>query len=191
MRIVGGDLKGRAITSPKGSATRPTSDRTREAVFNILHHAKWRRGDIIGGARVIDVFAGTGALGIEALSRGAAHAVFVEREPAAARVCEENIQTLGVRERAMLMRFDGLKPVPRPLYLEPRTLIFLDPPYGKDMAAKALTGLAERDWLKPGAICIVEMARRQPENVPAGFIQHDERNYGIAAVKFLEWPGSL
>lgn len=189
MRIVGGDLKGRVIASPKGSATRPTSDRAREAIFNILLHAKWRRGEIVDGARVIDVFAGTGALGLEALSRGALHSVFVEREPAAARVCEENIQALGVKERSMLMRFDGLKPVPRPLYIEPRTLVFLDPPYGKDMAAKALTGLAERDWLKPGAICVVEMAKRQPETAPPGFIQHDERSYGIATVKFLEWPG--
>ena len=191
MRIVGGEFRGRVLASPQGSATRPTSDRTREAVFNILHHAKWRRGDIIGEARVLDVFAGTGALGLESLSRGAQHAVFVEREHAAARVCQENIDMLGVKERALVMKFDGLHPVSRPLYVEPRTLVFLDPPYGKDMAAQALTGLADKGWLKEGAICVVEMAKKQPEVAPAGFVQHDERAYGIAAVKFLEWtaPG--
>ncbi len=189
MRIVGGEFRGRVLKSPTGSATRPTSDRTREAVFNILHHAKWRRGDIIEGARALDVFAGTGALGLEALSRGAAHAVFVERDFSAARICQENIDALGVKDRALILKFDGLSPVARPLYLEPRTLVFLDPPYGKGMASKALLGLAEKDWLAPGAICAVEMAKKQPEEPPQGFIQHDERSYGIAAVKFLEWTG--
>jgi 16S rRNA (guanine966-N2)-methyltransferase len=189
MRIVGGEFRGRVLASPKGGATRPTSDRTREAVFNILHHAKWRRGDVIEDARVLDVFAGTGALGLEALSRGAHHAVFVEREYAAARVCQENIEAFQLGDRALLLKFDGLHPVPRPLYMEPRTLVFLDPPYGKDMAAQALTGLAEKGWLKEGAICVVEMARKQPEAAPAGFVQHDERAYGITAVKFLEWAG--
>ena len=189
VRIVGGEFRGRVLQSPQGSATRPTSDRTREAVFNILHHAKWRRGDLVGDARVLDVFAGTGALGLEALSRGAQHAVFVEREYAAARLCQENIDALGLGERALLLKFDGLHPVPRPLYIEPRTLVFLDPPYGKGMAAQALSGLAKTDWLKPGAVCVVEMARKQPEAAPPGFVQHDERAYGVTAVKFLEWPG--
>ena len=187
MRIVGGEFRGRGLKSPQGSGTRPTSDRAREAVFNILHHAKWLNREAIDGARVLDVFAGTGALGLEALSRGAAHAVFVERDHAAARTCQENIDMLGLKERALLLKFDGLNPTPRPLYVEPRTLVFLDPPYGKGMAAKALTGLAQKDWLKEGAFCIVEMAKKQPEAPPPGFIQHDERSYGIAAVKFLEW----
>jgi 16S rRNA (guanine966-N2)-methyltransferase len=189
VRIVGGEFRGRALKSPQGSATRPTSDRTREAVFNILHHAKWRRGEIIDGAFALDVFAGTGALGLEALSRGAQHAVFVEREYGAARVCQENIEAFGLQDRALLMKFDGLHPVPRPLYVEPRTLVFLDPPYGKGMAAQALNGLAEKGWLREHAICVVEMAKKQPESAPPGFIQHDERSYGIAAVKFLEWTG--
>jgi 16S rRNA (guanine966-N2)-methyltransferase len=190
LRIVGGELRGRALKSPTGSATRPTSDRAREAIFNILHHSNWRSGEIVDGARALDVFAGTGALGLEALSRGAQHAVFVERDFAAARVCQENIDAFGLGKRALLMKFDGLKPVARPLYVEPRTLIFLDPPYGKDMAAKALTGLAEKDWLEKGAICVVEMAKKQPEAAPPGFIQRDERSYGVAAVKFLEWTGA-
>jgi 16S rRNA (guanine966-N2)-methyltransferase len=189
MRIVGGDLRGRGLISPRGSGTRPTSDRAREAIFNILHHARWRRNEVVDGALALDVFAGTGALGLEALSRGAKHAVFVERDHGAARVCEENIEALGLKERAQVLRFDGLNPVARPLYIEPRTLIFLDPPYGKGMAARALAGLAEKEWLEKGAICVVEMAKRQPEEAPAGFIQHDERSYGVAAVKFLEWAG--
>lgn len=189
MRIVGGELRGRPIASPDGSATRPTSDRAREAIFNILHHAKWRRGDLLDGAHVMDVFAGTGALGLEALSRGAADAVFIERDFKAARVCQENIDAFGLSERATLMKLDALHPAPRPAHLAPRTLVFLDPPYGKGMAAAALAALAAKGWLEKGAICIAEMAKKQPEAAPEGFIQHDERSYGVAAVKFMEWTG--
>lgn len=189
MRIVGGEFRGRALLSPKGSTTRPTSDRAREAIFNILQHASWLRERLPEGANVIDVFAGTGAMGLEALSQGAKHAIFVERDHAAARTCQDNIENFQLADRSMLMKFDALHPVPRPLYLEPRDLVFLDPPYGKNMGAQTLEALARKGWLAPGAICVLEMAKKQPEPALEGFIQHDERPYGIALVRFLEWSG--
>lgn len=187
MRIVGGAFRGKTLASPKGLATRPTSDRAREAVFNILNHAKWRKRPLFEDSTVLDAFAGTGALGLEALSRGSLHAVFIERERAALRSCEENIEALGVAPRSLLLRGDAAAPPPRPAQVARRTLVFLDPPYGKGLGAKALAALAVRDWLEEGAICVMEMARKQPEPPPAGFIVHDERAYGVALVRFLEW----
>ncbi|MDE1153125.1 MAG: 16S rRNA (guanine(966)-N(2))-methyltransferase RsmD [Micavibrio sp.] len=189
MRIVGGELKGRALASPEGSATRPTSDRAREAVFNILNHASWLKGWGLGDSTVMDVFAGTGAMGIEALSRGAKNAVFIEREYAAAKTCQQNIDAFGLGSRSTLLKFDALHPVPRPLYIEQRNLVFLDPPYGKDMGAKTLTALAAKGWLAENAICVMEMAKKQQEPAVPGFKQHDERSYGVALVRFLEWEG--
>jgi 16S rRNA (guanine966-N2)-methyltransferase len=187
MRIVGGEQRGRALSSPTGVQTRPTSDRARQAIFNILEHASWRKRDLLDGADVLDVFAGTGAMGLEALSRGARHGVFIERDPAAARVCEDNIRALGQGARAILLKFDATKPPSRPAHLAVRSLVFLDPPYGKGLGAKALTALAAADWLTPGAVCVLEMARKEPEEIPEGFLLHDERNYGVARVAFLEW----
>jgi len=189
MRIVGGEFRGRALLSPKGSATRPTSDRAREAIFNILQHASWLRERLPADANVMDVYAGTGAMGLEALSQGAKHAIFVERDYAAAKTCQDNIENFQLSDRTMLMKFDALHPVPRPLYLEPRDLVFLDPPYGKNMGAQTLEALARKGWLAPGAICVLEMAKKQPEPALEDFIQHDERSYGIALVRFLEWTG--
>jgi len=186
MRIVGGELRGRNLLSPKGSTTRPTSDRAREAIFNILHHAKWLPRQLLDDSAVMDVFAGTGALGLEALSRGAKHAVFVERDFEAAKTCQENIDAFGMGGKAVLMKFDALKPVPRPLYIEPRALVFLDPPYGKDMGGKAMAALVEKGWLDDGAVCVLEMSKKHQEPLPEGFIQRDERDYGIALVRFFE-----
>lgn len=190
MRIVGGELRGRSLLSPKGLSTRPTSDRAREAVFNILHHARWAKRGLLQDATALDAFAGTGALGIEALSQGAKHAVFIERDHAAAKTCQDNIDTLGLKARAQLLRLDALRPPPRPPYIARRSLVFLDPPYGRDMGAQALAALAGKDWLEKGAVCVMEMAKRQPEPPPPGFVQHDERAYGVALVRFLEWAGN-
>lgn len=190
MRIVGGEFRGRPLLSPKGSATRPTSDRAREAIFNILQHGSWLQNRLPQDANVMDVYAGTGAMGLEALSQGAKHAVFVEREHAAAKVCQDNIDAFNMNNRATLMKFDALHPVPRPLYMEPRDLVFLDPPYAKGMGAKTLEALAAKGWLAEGAICVLEMAKKHPEADIPGFKQHDERPYGIALVRFLEWTGA-
>ena len=187
MRIVGGQYRGKNLLSPVGEETRPTSDRAREAIFNILHHAKWRKRDLLENAAVMDVFAGTGALGLEALSQGAAECVFVEQSPAAAKTCQSNIDAMKLQDRALLVRNDALKIAQRPAAVAPRSLVFLDPPYGKGLGAAALTALAARDWLEPGAVCLLEMAKKQPEMPPAGFAQLDERSYGIALVRFLEF----
>jgi 16S rRNA (guanine966-N2)-methyltransferase len=188
MRIVAGLYRGRILAAPAGLGTRPTGDRTRQAVFNILEHAAWMPP--LEGALVLDAFAGTGAMGLEALSRGAAHAVFIERDRAAAEACRENIGTLGVAARAELQTGDAARPVLRPAHVLPRTLAFLDPPYGLGLGAAALRALAEKRWFAPGAVCVLEMAKKQPEAAPEGFRLLDERIYGIALVRFLSWPGT-
>lgn len=188
MRIVGGIHKGRALQAPKGRNTRPTSDRVRESVFNILRHGSWHAG-VLEDSTVLDVFAGTGALGLEALSQGAKHAAFIERERPALEFCQSNIEALGEEERTSIFTFDATDPIPRPLYIEPRSLVFLDPPYGKYLGAEALKGLAHKNWLKAGATCVLEMSKKVPEIIPAGFTLHDERTYGLARVAFLTWEG--
>ncbi len=185
MRIVGGEYRGRTLSSPSGLKTRPTSDRARQAVFNIIEHASWRTRDLLEGADVRDAFAGTGALGREALSRGARHGVFIEKDFNAVRACEENIKNLSVEDRTLVMKQDALKVSPRPMYVAPRTLVFLDPPYGMGLGEKALTVLLEKDWLDDDAVCVLEMAKKDPEKIPQGFKVFDERDYGVARVCFL------
>jgi len=187
MRITAGIHRGRNLLSPEGRDTRPTSDRARESIFNILRHGKWHEG-VLEEAMVLDAFAGTGALGLEALSQGASHAVFIESNPAAARVCQGNIDTLKENARAQVLKFDATAPQPRPASIEPRSLVFLDPPYGKDMGAAALKSLAEKGWLKAGAVCVLETSKKNPETIPPGFTVADERLYGIARVQFLISP---
>src|SRR5215475_1594705 len=142
MRIVGGQFKGRALVTPAGQATRPTSDRAREAVFNILAHAPWSDG--FEGKRVIDLFAGSGALGLEAISRGAAFALFVETDAAARGAIRDNIEALGLFGVTRIHRRDatdlGLKPAGLG---DPFDLVFLDPPYGKGLGETALSRLRE------------------------------------------------
>jgi 16S rRNA (guanine966-N2)-methyltransferase len=185
MRIVGGEFRGRPLLSPKGSSTRPTSDRARESIFNILGHAKWLKTAAVEGALVLDAFAGTGALGLEALSRGAGHAVFIERDRAASSICMENIDKFGVSDRSLLLTGDATRPNPRPADLAARSLVFLDPPYGKNLIGQALAALNENAWLAPGAVCVAEMSAKAPEETPPGFTLQDERRYGIALVRFL------
>jgi 16S rRNA (guanine966-N2)-methyltransferase len=186
MRITSGIHRGRPINAPKGRNTRPTSDRTREAIFNILRHGSWHHG-VLEDATVLDVFAGTGALGIEALSQGARHAVFIERDHTAAELCQGNIDSLGETERAVVLKFDAAEPLPRPFYIEPRSLVFLDPPYGKYLGAEALKGRADKDWLAEEAVCVLEMSKKTPEIIPAGFTVKDERTYGMTKIQFLMW----
>lgn len=185
MRIVSGRFKSRALLSPSGRATRPTSDRARQAVFNILEHAAWRPFILPENAYVMDIFAGTGALGLEALSRGAADIIFIENDRAALAACQGNIDSFGVKANTRLMKIDATRLPPRPGNAAPRNLVFLDPPYGRGLGEKALVQLATKGWLAPQAVCVLEMSKKEPENIPQGFTLADTRTYGIAQVCFL------
>lgn len=187
MRITSGLHRGRPLNAPADKTTRPTGDRVRSSVFNILRHGKWHNG-VLEEATVLDAFAGTGALGLEALSQGADHAVFIEQDKTAAQLCQSNIDLLKETPRTLVLKWDACHPPARPANIEPRSLVFLDPPYGRNMGAEALKNLAAQGWLKEGAICVMEMAKKMPETLPSGFTLMDERAYGIAQVQFLIWP---
>jgi 16S rRNA (guanine966-N2)-methyltransferase len=152
MRIVGGRLRGRALVAPKSQAIRPTADRLRESLFNILMHAY---DDPVSGARVLDLFAGTGALGLEAVSRGATFALFVDDGAEARALLRQNVETLGLAAITRIFRRDATKLGPvHPV--EPFSLVFLDPPYGKGLAEQALTSAREGGWLTSDALIVVE-----------------------------------
>lgn len=185
MRIVSGQFRGKSLMSPAGLATRPTSDRARQAVFNILEHASWCPFSLPENAHVLDVFAGTGALGLESLSRGAADAVFIEQSGEALKALRHNIDSMDMGTRTQVLRTDALHPTPRPPTVAPRTLVFLDPPYGKNWGYAALAALAAKDWLAKDCVCVMEMSKKQPEPLPEGFTLADTRHYGVAEVRFL------
>src|ERR1700752_188893 len=155
MRVVGGRLKGRGLASPASRDIRPTADRLRESVFNILVHAY---DDPIAAARVLDLFAGTGALGIEAVSRGAAFALFVDNGAEARALLRNNVEALGLGGVTKIFRRDATDLGPAPPG-EPFSLVFLDPPYGKGLADKAFVSLLDGGWLVPGALLVVEEAK--------------------------------
>jgi len=181
MRIVGGRLGGRTLASPRSHATRPTADRLRESLFNILVHAY---GDPVSGARVLDLFAGTGALGLEALSRGAAFALLVDDAAEARALLRENVAALGLGGVSRIFRRDATRLGPaHPL--EPFSLVFLDPPYGKGLAEKALVSARDGGWLTPGALIVVEEATDAVFAVPSGFEELERRRYDDTEVVFL------
>jgi len=173
MRVVGGRLRGRTLAAPASQAIRPTADRLRESLFNILIHAY---GDPVAGARVLDLFAGTGALGIEALSRGAAFALFVDDGAEARALMRENVAALGLGGTSRIFRRDATKLGPaHPL--EPFSLVFLDPPYGRGLAEQALASARAGDWLTADAIVIVEEATKANFAAPEGFLERERRRY--------------
>lgn len=186
MRIVSGEFRGRALAAPPGEATRPTSDRARQAVFNILEHAPWAAG--LHGKRVIDLFAGSGALGLEALSRGAAYCLLVESDEAARGAIRQNIETLHLFGRTRVHRRDatdlGQKPAGDG---PPFDLAFLDPPYAKGLGEAALAGLASGGWLAPGAVVVFERGASEPDLAAEGYEVLDSRTYGAARVWFLRF----
>src|SRR5215472_12157782 len=167
MRVVGGRLKGRNLASPASREIRPTADRLRESVFNILVHAY---GNPVEGARVLDLFAGTGALGIEAISRGAAFALFVDNGAEARALLRNNVEALGLGGVTKVFRRDATNLGPaHPL--PPSSLVFLDPPYAKGLAEKALVSLRDGGWLRPAALLVVEEATTAAFAAPAGFAE--------------------
>ena len=188
MRIVGGSHRGRRLTAPAGKDTRPTTDRPREALFNILAHADWGPdgGSPVDGALAVDAFCGTGALGLEALSRGAEHCTFLDLGRAALEAVRANVAQLGEAERATVLRADATKPPPPK---RPCTLAFLDPPYGQGLAPRAMEGLAKGGWLAPGALLVVEVGEGDPLPPPPGFEALDDRRYGDTRLLFLRFAG--
>jgi 16S rRNA (guanine966-N2)-methyltransferase len=183
MRVVAGRLRGRALVSPADDAIRPTSDRLRETLFNILSH---RFTDKLIGGRVLDLFAGTGALGIEALSRGAAEAVFVDDSPAARGLIRENLEALGLAGQARVLRRDATRLGPAAPN-DPFDLVFCDPPYRKGLAASALAAAAAGGWLKPGAIAVVEEADDADFAPPAGFAPIETRRQSVSVLHLLRF----
>ena len=186
MRIVAGRHRGRVINAPQGNDIRPTSDRVRESVFNILEHRDWGPGglSVVAGARVLDGFCGTGALGLEALSRGGAHATFMYKNRMALAICRQNLDMLGERSAADVLQGDCLKPV-RPA--APCGLVLLDPPYKSGLAAPALTALRDAGWISAGAICVVETEAGIDPEFADTFEKLDTRKYGTAKVHFLRY----
>jgi 16S rRNA (guanine966-N2)-methyltransferase len=173
MRIIGGNLRGRTLASPQSQAIRPTADRLREALFNILVHAY---DDPITGARVLDLCAGTGALGLEAVSRGAAFALFVDDGADARALIRENVATLGVGGITRIFRRDATKLGPA-YPVEPFSLVFLDPPYGRALAEKSLASARDGGWLTPEALMVVEEAADAAFMPPDGIAEIERRRY--------------
>lgn len=180
MRIVGGRHRGRPLAAPPGAGVRPTSDRAREALFDILGHGRYQAP--FRDAAVLDAFAGTGALGLEALSRGAAEAFFIEEDRAALAALRRNIAALGETARATVLAGDATRPPPARRAV---AIAFLDPPYRSGLAAPALEALAAAGWLAPEGLATVEVAAKEPFAAPAGFEILDERRYGAARVIIL------
>ena len=169
---------------PHGKDTRPTSDRVREAIYNVLSHGFDLEFD---GLTVLDVCAGTGALGLEALSRGAARAVFVDIAQPALACVAENVETLNEKARSTILRRDIKRFGARPASAEIAGLAFFDPPYRENMIPPALTGAAEGGWLADGAVIVVETADDEEIEIPAGFAALDERRYGKTLVRFVRY----
>ena len=181
MRIVGGQHRGRALATPRTRDIRPTSDRLRESLFNILVHG---HGEPVTGARVLDLFAGTGALGIEAISRGAAYALFVDEGVEARALLRDNVETLGLGGVTRIFRRDATNLGPaHPI--EAFSLVFLDPPYGKGLAEKALLSARAGGWLKPNALIVVEEAADAGFKPPEGFAELERRSYDDTEFAFL------
>lgn len=180
MRIISGLWKGKKLIAPAGETVRPTSDRARQSLFDMLWHAPWGGRELVDGALVLDAFAGTGALGLEALSRGAARAIFIEKDRAALAALRANIANC--KAEAQIIAGDATKP-PRPI--QPATLAFLDPPYGAGLLAPALAALDAAGWFAPGAILCTELGQR--DEVPeTRFTTLDDRSHGKARLLILQ-----
>jgi len=177
MRVIAGQFRGRRLLSPADEAIRPTSDRAREALFDILEHGE----PPVRGARFLDLFCGTGAVGIEACSRGAAAVLLIENDAEALRLTRANLASIGTPSRVRLMAADAARLGVAPQGFD---LVFLDPPYRSGLAPPALAGL-RAGWLVPGARIVVELAAKEPFELPDGFAAEQERRYGAARFVFL------
>jgi 16S rRNA (guanine966-N2)-methyltransferase len=182
MRIVGGAFRGRHLASPRDQGIRPTSDRTREAVFNVLAHGF---GERLEGARVLDLFAGTGALGLEALSRGAAFCIFVEDSAEGRGLIRSNVEAMGLEGRSRILRRDATS-LGDAGTIAPCGLVFADPPYGRRLGEPALRSARQGGWMLPGALCLIEEDSAATFVPGEGFEVLDERRYGDTVIRFLK-----
>ena len=179
MRIIAGKYRGRKLETPSDMDVRPTTDKMRERIFSMLQHARYTA---LHGANVMDVFAGTGALGLEALSRGAAHVTFVEKSPKSIALLNKNIAGIKVEQDTTLIksRATSLKPATTPC-----DIIFMDPPYGRDLLAPSIACLLEGGWFAGGGVIVAEMHSDEAFDLPDGLTLIDERKQGIQRVVFL------
>lgn len=184
MRIIAGKHRGRKLLAPEDQSVRPTAERAREALFDILAHGRLSEGPAFDDALVLDAFAGTGAFGLEALSRGARRVTFIEKDRAARALLEQNIAALGEAKQAQVLSADATRP---PRASGACSLIFLDPPYREDLAAPALKALAAMGWFADGALVVVEIGAKEDFEVPQNFDALDERRYGAAKFFFLRY----
>ncbi|MCT8267062.1 16S rRNA (guanine(966)-N(2))-methyltransferase RsmD [Afifella sp. JA880] len=182
MRIVGGSLKGRQLAAPKTQAVRPTTDRLRESLFSILEH---RHGLPAKGSRVLDLFAGTGALGLEAISRGAGYALFVEQGVEGRSLIRKNIETLALTGATRIFRRDATR-LGVVGTMAPFDLVFCDPPYGKGLGEQALAAALAGGWLKPDALIVLEESDRAEISLPEGFALVDKRESSDTQLIFLQ-----
>ncbi len=181
MRIVGGELRGRGLATPSGSAIRPTSDRVRQTLFDILTHGY---GDVLRGARVLDLFAGTGALGIEAISRGAASVVFVDEGAEARGLIRTNVEAFGLTGRTRVFRRDATQ-LGDAGTVQPFDVVFADPPYGKGLGEKALASALGGGWLKPTSLVVLEEDAAATVEPPPGLEIQEIRRIGDTQVVFM------
>ena len=184
MRIVGGRFRGLKLAGFDVKAIRPTTDRVREALFNILAHNADLRSDagpFLSGAAVLDAFAGTGALGLEALSRGAHSVIFIERDAAASALLRDNVRRARASDSVQIVSADALQP---PRARAPVDLVLMDPPYGQGLAGPALKALEKAGWIVPATLIVIEMDARDDLDLPAAFVIEDERKYGRSRLVF-------
>lgn len=185
MRIVGGKFRGKKLVLPEDKRVRPTSDRAREALFNILGHDPEMRGEngaLPNDAIVLDAFAGTGALGLEALSRGAAHVTFLDNHLESLKLVEQNVKNISARNSTNILRRDAANPG-KPG--KPCDLVLMDPPYGENLAAPTLLALEKNGWIKPDAIIVIEIAAKEYIDIPSEFRLLKDRKYGASRLIFL------